>query len=130
MGRILGPTPLAPVGSTSNNSHAATSVDPSSDTIAVEFVVEAVGGTPTVTYKLQGIMKSDPTGATATDWFDLIMIPSDSDTAAITRAVTAVGRYASYISQAQSRFAKHVRLVTSLNTNVTYSANLLQQDDS
>jgi hypothetical protein len=114
---------LAAAASTGNNSHAAVGHSPAADQMAIEFVVEVAGGTPTVSYKLQGTFVDSPA---STDWFDLIALPSDNDTAAVTRVVTAVGRYCSYVAQSHVRFAKYVRLVTSSNTNITYSANLWQ----
>lgn len=115
--------PLAAIGSTGNVNGAAITLSDSADKSALEFVVEAAGATPTITYKLQGTFVDSPA---ATDWFDLILLPSDSETAAVSRTVTAVGRYVSYVSQAHSRFVKNVRLAPSANTNVTYSANLRQ----
>lgn len=117
--------PLAPVGSTGNNNHTPIRVDPSVSKICVEFVCEAIGATPTVTYKLQGVMVD---GAPAsTDWQDLILLPAGSETAAVSPVATAVGRSMNYLAQGHVRFVRQVRLVTSSNTNVTYSANLKQQ---
>jgi hypothetical protein len=54
------------------------------------------------------------------------MVPSDSGTAVVNRAVTTVGAFGSYVSQADTRFVKKVRLVTTANTGCTYNANLFQ----
>lgn len=114
----------APAASTGNNSHAAVNPHPGSGKIALEFNVEAVGATPTVTYAVQGTMVDSPG---ANDWVPVAIIPSDSDVAAANRVVTAVGRTYSFISQAQVRFFKKIRVVTSANTNVTYSAQIAQE---
>ena len=114
---------LAPAGSTGNNSHNAVGAGPPSGRIALEFNAEAVGATPTVTYSLQGSMQDSPG---SNDWEAIALIPPGSDTPATTRAVTAVGRTVNHMSQGQSRFFKKYRLVTTANTNVTYSAKLWQ----
>ena len=57
-------------------------------------------------------------------WFDLIALRSDNETAAITKTVTAVGSYATFVAQQHTRWAARVRLVTTSNTNITYRANL------
>lgn len=119
MAAMNGPVALAATGSTGNNSHTGVGATPTADKAAVAFVVEAVGATPTVTYKIQGSFDG-------TNWFDLILLPSDSETAAVTKVVTATGTYVSYLTQAQVRFARFLRLVTSANTNVTYKADLYQ----
>lgn len=125
MSGFVGPQPIAAAGSTGNNSHTGVQAHPGANLVCVEFVVEAVGATPTVTFALQGTFADSPA---ATDWFPLATVPSDSDTAAATRAVTAVGRYANYLSLGNvARFCKKLRLVTTANTNVTYSANLWQR---
>lgn len=118
---------LAPAGTTSNNSHASVSISPVPQLIAVEFVVEVAGGTPTVTFALQGTFDAGTVIDANALWFPLSLLPSDSETAAATRVVTAVGGYASYFAQNQVRFVPRVRLVTTLNTNITYRANLRSQ---
>jgi len=116
---------LAATGSTGNNNHASVELGPETSQLAVAFIVEAVGATPAVTFKLQATFdraKDVADGAVA--WFDLLLIPADSDTGAVGSTVTAVGQYARYLAQAHSRFVRRVRLVTSSNTNVTYRAHL------
>jgi len=116
---------LAPVGSTGNNNHNLVQPNPThKGGVCLEFVVEAIGGGPTVTYKLQGTM-ADAAAPASTDWEDIFLVPASTDTAAATRAVTAVGRTYSFISLSHIKFFKKVRLVTSANTNVTYSASLV-----
>lgn len=118
---------LAPAASTGTASHQSISVAPIPQLIAVEFVVEAVGATPTITYKLQGSWDPGSVADGSANFFDLIALPSDNETAAITKTVTATGGYATYLAQSTVRFAPRVRLVTSANTNVTYHANLRTQ---
>ena len=119
------PLELAPVGSTGNHSHTAVGVGPVPNRLTLEFAVEAIGATPTVTYALQGTMQDSPA---STDWEGIMLIPASSETAAATRVVTAVGRTYSHVSQAHSRYFKKYRLVTTANTNVTYSAKLYPQN--
>ena len=85
--------------------------------VAVQFVVEAVGATPTVTLKVQGSLDGS-------NWSDMAFLPADSDTIATTKTVTAVGATIVYLAQAHTRFLKQIRLVTSANTNVTYRGEL------
>lgn len=118
---------LAPTGTTGNNNHASVGIAPAGQLIAVEFVVEAAGATPTVTYKLQGSFDPGTVLDGSANWFDLIELPSDNETAAITKTVTAVGAYATYLAQSIARFVPRVRLVTSANTNITYRSNLRTQ---
>lgn len=111
----------APVGSTGNNNHAAVAPHPGSSRLAIEFNVEAVGATPTVTYALQGSVSDSPT---ANDWETIFLLPPSSDTPAANRVVTGVGKTIMYVSLSHIKFFARVRLVTSANTNVTYSAKL------
>ena len=111
---------LAAAGRTGNNTHAGVEVsgdDETGEKVVVEFIVEVIGATPTVTYALQGSFDNvnfDTTGVAC--------IPANSDTAAATRVVTTVSYNHSHSSQ--GRIYRFYRLVTTLNTNVTYSANL------
>lgn len=126
MTAILGPVALAAKGSTGSNTHQSARATPDASKSLVLFVVEAAGATPTVTYKAQGSMDLDNVADASANWFDLMLLPSDSETAAKTFTVTATGAYAGYLSQAHSRFLRRVRVVTSANTNVTYRAELHQ----
>ena len=118
---------LSPLARTGNNSEQSVSLPPTALLVGVEFVVEVAGATPTVTYKIQGTWDPGTTADGSANWFDLMMLPSDSETAATTKVVTAVGGYATYLAQSEVRFAPRVRLVTSANTNITYHANLQLQ---
>lgn len=126
MTAILGPVKLAATGSTGNNTHQSARATPDSSKSVVLFVVESVGATPTVTYKAQGSFDLDTVADASANWFDLMLLPNDSETAAKTFTVTATGAYAGYLSQAHTRFLRRIRVVTSSNTNVTYRAELHQ----
>ena len=118
---------LAASGTTGNNTHASRGLNPGADKVAVVVVVEAVGGTPTVTYKVQAALDNDKVADGSANWFDIQLLPAGSDTSLTSDTKTAVGAYVYYVSLSQIRFARRVRLVTSLNTNVTYHADLHQQ---
>lgn len=117
MAAVLGPFPLAATGTVGNVTSAAVQANQGARSVAVEFIVEVAGATPTITYKLQGTFDG-------TNWFDLITVPANSDTAAITQTQTAVGDFVTYLDLVGGRFANQFRLVTSANTNITYRANL------
>lgn len=109
---------LAAAGQTGTATHTGVEATNRSTTgVMFNFLVEAVGGTPTVTYKIQGSLDG-------TNYADVMCLPSDSDTAVTTKVVTAVGAYITAVSQAHSRSFRYFRLVTSSNTNVTYSATM------
>lgn len=120
MAAVLGPFTAAPAGTTGNNTHNAVQINQGWRSLALEFVIEAVGATPTVTFKLQGSFDG-------VNWFDLILVPANSDTAAVSPAQTAVGDFVNYVDLVGGRFVNQVRLVTSANTNVTYHANIYSE---
>ena len=121
---------LAPVGSTGNNNHTAITGVESARTLAIEFQVEAAGATPTVSFQVQGAVNRDAAnldGQPASDvWDNLALIVSDSTTAASSAAVTktATGTFIYFVSGMDLRRWRKIRLVTSANTNITYSARL------
>jgi hypothetical protein len=123
MARINKIGQLAAVGATGNNTHAGVAIPPDIDVVSAEFEITAVGGTPTVTYKLQGTMDGSDVTDTLADWFDLATLPNDSATEAVPATKTAVGVY-QLVADLRRRFARRVRLVTSANTNVTYESEL------
>lgn len=114
-------TLLAPTASTGNNTHTAVAYKPGNgfaSPVAIQFVVEAAGATPTVTWKAQGSFDG-------TNFYDLLYITDASDTAATTtKTATAVGAQAIFVSNSQSRGYNFYRIVTSANTNITYRAEL------
>lgn len=128
--------PLANPASTGNNTHTPITVGDSWDSICFDFFVEAVGATPTVTWKIQG----SNTGAsgTATDWTDLFYLPGGGGATGATAAsdtpsvagmvVTGVGHAFIFPQNPHIRRFKYYRLVTSANTNVTYSAQAFAHD--
>lgn len=106
---------LAPSGSTGNNTHDAAHVG-GYETVALTLEIEAVGATPTVTFKFQGSHDS-------TNWYDLAYVTDASDTlatAALTK--TSTGEYTVFPSNTVARRYRYFRVVTSLNTNVTYKS--------
>jgi hypothetical protein len=114
-----GPHLLAPKASTGSNTHAGFRADLSSDNLIVQFVVEAIGATPTVTWKIQGSMDS-PDGVTG-NWYDCGYFTDAVVTDAVAaRTATAVGAQVEFLN----RPFKWFRLVTSANTNVTYHGEL------
>lgn len=109
---------LAPTGSTGNNTHSSVALNDISPQATVQFVVEAIGATPTVTYKVQGSYDG-------VNFFDAFYAPASSDTSVNTAiTVTTVGISVIYLV----RPYKFVRLVTSANTNVTYRGEIYMSD--
>jgi hypothetical protein len=116
-------TEAAATGSTGNATHTAREVDSPSDApVAFQFIVEAIGATPTVTYKWQGSVDG-------TNFFDLAYITDATATEAVTtRARTTVSADILFLALPQARVYRHYRLVTSANTNVTYRAEIYVPD--
>lgn len=111
---------MAPTGTTGNNTHSAVVPNRGYEGLAFQFEIEAVGATPTVTFKVQGSLDG-------TNYYDLGYITDASDTiatAALTK--TSVAAYIIFLSNPLARSYKYFRLVTTANTNVTYSAKLYQ----
>ena len=112
---------LAPTGSTGNQTTAPVPLSPDAENASVEFVVEAIGATPTVTWKVQ---VSDDGSA----WFDAQYVTDSSDTVA-TAAITATTVSTAIVFlRLKDRDWRLVRLVVSANTNVTYRSELRQAD--
>lgn len=120
----LGNSALAASGTTGNHTGASVKARDPGNVVACQFVVEAVGGTPTVTFKFQGSLD----GA---NWYDLLYVTDSSDTAASTTiTVTGVGASVCFLDSANgSRNYNYYRCVTSSNTNVTYRAELYVSDN-
>lgn len=117
---------LAPNASTGNNTHGSKTLAPGADKICAVLVIEAIGAGPTITAKLQGTLDPDTTADGSANWFDLWATPAGANAEAATQVQTTVGSFPVYVN-APVKFARRVRLVTSLNTNVTYHADLHQQ---
>ena len=117
--RIVGKRQLAATGSTGNVTGTASEVFPGEgNQVGMQLVVEAVGATPTITWKVQGSNDN-------TNWFDVLYVTDASDTAAATaRTATAVGAQIQWLSQGHVRQYRFYRLVTSANTNVTFRGEL------
>lgn len=122
---------IAAEGSAGNNTHPSVEIDPSIDVsqFVLQFIVEAAGATPTVTYKYQ-VSADDPsvTDANST-WSDLNYVPFQDGTetvAAATRARTTVGSdtLIPFMGTKARQIFRKIRLVTTLNTNVTYRSEL------
>lgn len=115
---------LASPGTTGNVTGSAVQVDPGFENVGFQFVVEAVGATPTVTYKVQGSLDNS-------NWSDISYITASSDTAAsTTQTATGVGATTFFLNQNnENRFFQYFRIVTSANTNVTFRAELYTRTD-
>lgn len=122
MAASIVPISLAATGSTGNNTHNGAHAGAEADAVEFRFIVEAVGATPTVTFKIQGT--NDDTNVTDANavWTDISYIPANTNTAAnATQTATAVGTTVFFSDiQSGARFWRRFRLVTSANTNVTY----------
>ena len=117
---------LAPKGSTGTGSFAIGGMD-SAGAVCLEFQIEAAGATPTITYKLQGSVNVRPDDPNPpTEFFeDLELLQTDTATAHLkTDTKTAVGTYIYWVEGLLPRAFRRYQLVTSANTNVTYSARL------
>lgn len=114
---------LAPTGTTGNLTGNLAGVGAAADKVAIQFVVEAVGGSPTVTWKAQGTLDG---GAS---WYDVFYFTDGTDTAsksAIT--TTGTGAQVIFLDDANgSRFYLGYRIVVSSNTAVTFRAELYYQ---
>jgi hypothetical protein len=117
-----GPFPSAPAGSTGNNTHSSLHVGSDYSSIVMQFVVEAIGATPTVTFKWQGSPDN-------TNWYDIAYTTDASDTlATAARTVTAAGASIQFTASPSMRRYKYYRLVTSANTNITYRGEIYTAD--
>ena len=117
---------LATPGSTGNNTHSGVHLGSGYEAVVIQFVVEATGATPTVTWKVQASADDPATLADAqANWFDVGYITDASDTISqATRTATAVGAQIAFLSNPVARRFRRFRLVTTLNTNVTYRGEI------
>jgi len=86
--------------------------------VGLEFEVEAVGATPTITFTIEALM------ADLTTWGPLAFVTSDSSVAASNAAIgplTATGKTFRYVAGLDYRFIRGLRVNVSANTNVTFS---------
>lgn len=117
---------LAAAGSTGNNTHTAVqATGRANDQVAVQFVVEVAGATPTITWKVQGSEDN-------VNWYDLLYVTDASDTAsAATRVATAVGTQIEFVdAEGTAREYAFFRLVTTANTNITYRGEIYFFEDA
>ena len=118
----------APKGSTGNNTHLQVALPDVYESVCLQFVAEAVGATPTVTWKFQGSNEDIAVSDANSTWQDVVYLTPASGTAeaSTARTVTAVGSDPVWLARGGgARFWKKVRLVTSANTNVTYRAEVI-----
>lgn len=116
---------LAPVGSTGNQTHPSVWLGQAYEAVVMQFVVEAVGATPTVTWKVQASVDGQDISDGSSAWFDVAYITDASDTVAVTaRTRTTVGKDVQFLSNPVARRYQKYRLVTSANTNVTYHGEI------
>lgn len=109
---------LHPVGSVGNITSTGVNLPAEYDSIAVQFVVEVAGATPTVTFKAQGSLDN-------TNWYDISYISDAVGTEAVTALTkTAIGASVIFLAQPVTRDWAFIRGVTSANTNVTYRTEL------
>lgn len=113
---------LAAAGSTGNVTGAAVDYKPPGDAgyapVAFQFVVEAVGATPTVTFKYQGSLDN----LTWTDVF--YTTPANAAGSQATQVVTGVGTTVNFLAVPGVTFYRYYRVVTTANTNVTFRAEM------
>jgi len=115
---------VLPSGSVGAQTSPAFEVRDPNEGVAFVFEVEAIGATPTVTYKWQGSMQG-------VNWFDIAYITDASAVEAVAAKVrTTVGADVQFLSQPQARIYKFYRLVVSANTNVTYKATVSSPESS
>lgn len=107
-----------------NATHASIEIPNDADALALEFRVTAIGATPTVTWIAQGSDDDATVTDALSDWYALFGLPSAG------AAETSVGGTVTTVSVSEfflelvRRPVKKIRIVTSLNTNVTYDSEL------
>lgn len=123
-------------GSTGNTTHTSVEIPADFDQLVAVFIVEAVGATPTVTFKFQVSFDPMDVSDANSQWADMayVLLGAAEDAAetfvVTTQTVTAVGRTTElpYVGSKDQAFPRKVRLVTSANTNVTYRAEIQGRD--
>ena len=115
-------TALAATGSTGNVTGNAVMLKMVGDAgltgVGFQFVIEAVGATPTVTWKYQGSLD----GVT---WADLVYTTTANAAGSqSTQTQTATGTYINFAAAPATLMYSYYRVVTTANTNVTFRAEL------
>lgn len=108
---------LAPSGSVGTGRKSASLGGAATTRVGIEFEVEAVGATPTVTFTVQGSYDG-------VNWSDMQYVRLDSSVAASKAGVvrTAVGKEHLFVDGLDKRFVRFVAVNVTANTNVTFSA--------
>ena len=94
------------------------------DSLAFEFVVDVAGGTPTITWKVEGSPDEPDVDDADSHWYDVFYLTDGTDTpskAALT--ATAVGAQIIFLDNPLARRYRKYRLVTTSDTNVSYHAD-------
>lgn len=119
---------LTPVGTTGTGLKTARNFEDATR-MAIEFDVEAVGATPSVTYQIKGC----PPGKDATvagNYVKIAYVTEDSTIAVSTAdlVLTAAGEKVVYLDGLASRFFSALAVDVTANTNITYSARVHRAD--
>lgn len=94
------------------------------DSLAFEFVVDVVGATPTITWKVEGSPDEVDVDDTNSHWYDVAYVTDANDTASTsTKTATSVGGQIIFLDNPVARRYRKYRLVTSALTNITYHAD-------
>ena len=119
---------IAPAGSAAIQQYRALNVM-TAPLLAVEFVVESAGATPTITFNVQGL-KPGGSAAVSTDWVNLALLDMDASVATSNAAITltAVGRTVKYLDGLDRRFIAGVAVNVTANTNIVFHANAWRVD--
>ena len=120
-------------GQTGNNTHPSVELPPDFEQSILNFVVEAIGATPTVTYKWQVSFDGPEVSDANSLWFDAqYTVPLDTAETfvATTRVRTTVSSdpLSPYLGAKVKSVPRKIRLVTTANTNVTYRGEALGRD--
>jgi hypothetical protein len=108
---------LAPSGSNGNQTGPAVGIGVgTTNTMVFQFVVEAAGGSPTVTFQFQGSIDNEY-------WYPIAYVTDSSDTVSTaSRVMTATGASVCFLSNPIARAYNYVRVVVSGINNITYRA--------
>ncbi|HEX2618261.1 MAG TPA: hypothetical protein VHL57_12010 [Flavobacteriales bacterium] len=114
---------LAPSGSTANGNYGGSALHNGAwEAFALQFVVEAAGGSPTVTYQFQGSLDG-------VNWYPIGYVTDASDTiSTASRVRTSVGTDVCFISNPVARRYTFIRCVVSGINNVTFRAEAWRVD--
>lgn len=115
---------LAPVASTGTGAFASIVVPEDAISLALELEITAVGGTPTISFKFQGSMDEQIVTDASSDWFDLSVLPSDSNTEVVVQTKTGIAVY-EQMTEIARRPIRKIRLNVTVNTNVTFESEAL-----